>query len=69
MNSDTGEMRRFLTDELAKKAGFNIPLADGEYDKLSPLSPEERVGEIVKMKHDELAAKKRHFKERERVSR
>lgn len=55
--NEKGYIKRFETPEEAKRSGFNMPLTAEDFERLAPLSPENRVAAHVK-------AKMRRFKQR-----
>ena len=47
--NERGEIRRFLTVEEAKAAGFHFNLSDGEAHRLERLPESERVAELERL--------------------
>lgn len=42
MQSSTGEIKQFSSEVEAKKAGFDVSLTENQYNKLKPMSKNQR---------------------------
>jgi hypothetical protein len=51
MNTETGALAKFETDEDAKAAGYELPLTEEQYRELAPMNRHQRRAWAAQQRH------------------